>query len=126
MCWISYVLRSNLNINQSLIQLSFSVSGLSGSAGFCNVAIPNELLWCDSLEDWTVVVDAVPISPEVTQDEDYTYIYFSYTHSQKTVYITGTHIIPEFSSAVILTLFMVLSILVIVSAKKKRLKKTQI
>jgi len=114
---------SNVQINPDTKTISFNVEGTSGTAGFCNITIPKGLLWCDNIEDWTVIIDTTPVSPLVTLDGDYTYIYFTYTHSQKTVYITGTHIIPEFPSTLITPLFMALSIIAIIFTNKKRKNK---
>ena len=116
---------SNVQLDSDTKTISFNIEGASGTAGFCNVTIPKELLWCDGSEDWTVIIGTTPVSPLVTQDEENTYVYFTYTHSQKTVYITGTHIIPEFQANIILPLFLTLTLLVVVVAKKKNLKKTE-
>jgi len=114
---------SNVQLNPHTKTLAFNVEGSSGTSGFCNVAILKELLWCNNPEDWIVIVDTTPVSAEITQDEDYTYIYFTYSHSQEIVYITGTHIIPEFSSLLVLPLFMIAALLAIIASRRKRFKR---
>jgi len=59
----------------------------------------------------------------VQEDGNHTYIYFSYQHTTQTVTIQGTHAIPEFPTALILPLFIILSVIATVFAKKKTYKK---
>lgn len=100
--------------------LSFNVAGLTG-AGFSRVAIPKKLLWTE--DSWVVQVDLVPVTPTITEDDDYTYLYFTYTHSTKTVKIIGTNAIPEFPSATILSLFMAFAMLPIIFLKRRPSRK---
>ncbi len=115
---------SDFNFSQPLKQISFNVTGTGGSTGFCNVTIPKALLWAEN--GWTITVGDQQITDyTLTTDGNYTHLYFTYTHSTQTVVIEGTHVIPEFPSALILTLFMCLSAIAFVFAKKKHPKKTQ-
>jgi len=104
--------------------LKFNVSGEDGTAGFCRVTIPKSLLWVDG--GWTITVGNQTITDyNLQEDGNHTYIYFSYQHSTQTVTIQGTHVIPETPTALIPPLFMILSAIALVLAKKKRLKKTK-
>ena len=104
--------------------IKFNVTGEGGSEGFCRVTISKSLLWVE--DGWTIHVDGEPITDyTVIPDENYTYLYFIYQHSTKTVQITGTHVIPEFPSTMILPLFMVLTLLAVVFAKKKLPRKSK-
>jgi parallel beta-helix repeat protein len=100
--------------------ISLKVTGDNGTVGFCRVAIPKSLLWAD--DGWTIFVDNQPITDYTKFEyENYTYLYFTYTHSTKTVTIKGTHVIPEFPSTIILTIFMLTTTILVVVTKKRRL-----
>jgi parallel beta-helix repeat protein len=89
--------------------VSFNVAGDNGTVGFCRVAIPKSLLWVD--DGWIIFVDNQPITDYTEfEDENFTYLYFIYTHSTKTVRIKGTHVIPEYTSTITLIMFMLITI----------------
>jgi len=97
--------------------LEFNVTGESGTSGFCRVAIPKDLL---KVEDGcTVLVGCRSANYTAFSDENCAYLYFTYNHGTKTVYIIGTHVIPEFPLPFISPLFILLSLLTIILAKKK-------
>lgn len=101
--------------------IRFNVAGDSGTTGFCRVTIPKRMLWVD--DGWTIIVGDQQITEYITlQDEHYTYLYFTYNHSAKTVTIQGTHIIPEFTSSAILPLLMILTIFAVALTKKEFLE----
>ena len=95
-------------------QIRFNVMGETGTAGFCRVTIPKELLYADETE-WAVLVDGNPVTPSVNEDENSTYIYFTYNQSTKTVEIIGTEAIPEFPSwaPLLITLVAVVAAVVV-------------
>jgi len=101
--------------------IRFNVTGSNDTKGFSRVAIPKQLLWVE--DGWVVLVDDEPVVPTVTEDANYTYLYFTYSHSTKTVQIIGTNVVPEFPSALIVPLAMILTMLAVIFAKKKSLKK---
>ena len=76
--------------------IRFNVTGLDGTSGFCRVAIPKELLWCESIYDWIVRVNGTSVPFRIQEYPDYTYFYFTYSHSIQEVEIFGTGVIPEF------------------------------
>ena len=101
--------------------IHFNVTGSSGTKGVCQVAIPKPLLWVE--DGWQVYIDGQPLTNyTIIQDENSTYLYFTYTHSTKTVLIQGSHVIPEFSSTNIIPLFMVISLITLILAKRKHPK----
>jgi parallel beta-helix repeat protein len=106
--------------------LEFNVTGQEGTAGFCRVAIPKNLLWAEDGQ-WVVLVGGVPITNYTSaSDQNYTYLYFTYNHSTKTVQILGTHVIPEFPSTIItLSLFMILSMLALTFANRRFRRKPE-
>ncbi|MDH5375549.1 MAG: cohesin domain-containing protein [Candidatus Bathyarchaeota archaeon] len=102
---------------QSNKLISFDVNGSSGITSFCNVTIPKELL---DGEPWMVKISGL-LAPFVEKEnETHTFLYFNYTHSTKDIEITGTQVIPEFSSVIILPLFMTLSLITVVFVKHKK------
>jgi len=100
--------------------LRFNVTGDDGTSGFCRVTIPKSLLWVE--DGWTVYVGDESVNYKIIPDENYTYLYFTYNHSTKTVVIQGTHVIPEFPSFLILPLFMMATLLAIIASRRKRFK----
>ena len=96
--------------------IKFSVSGTLGK-GFCQVAIPQSLLWVED-GDWEVLVGGESVDYTIIQDGNTTYLSFIYDHSTKTVQIIGTHVIPEFPSAEILPLYIAVMMLVLILIKK--------
>jgi len=72
--------------------LRFNVTGMVGTIGFCRVTIPKEILWVE--DGWIVLVDGEPVGYTLIGDANYTYPFFTYSHSTHEVRIIGTHVIP--------------------------------
>lgn len=107
-------------------RISFNVAGPSSTTGYCYVTIPKEFLWCDSPEQWQVWVNNTLINDrKVIENSNYTYIYFTYSHSIQNIQIVGTEVIPEFPTwvSMLLTLLVLTGVIVIY---KRRLPKTSI
>ena len=105
--------------------IRFNVTGENGTRGFCRVTIPEDLLWVEG--GWTVYVgDRLITDYTKISDENYTYLYFTYNHSTKTVQIIGTDVIPEFPSAMLLPLFIFATLTATTLLKKKRKAKPQL
>jgi len=112
------------NPSPDLPSINFNVTGESGTSGFCRVTIPKELLWVE--DGWTVYVgDELITDYALIPDQSYTYLYFTYGHSTKTVRIIGTHVIPEFPSTIILTMFLVITVVAVAFAKKNFSRKNE-
>jgi hypothetical protein len=107
---------SNFNFNESLKKISFNVTGPTGNVGYCNVTVPKDLL---RGEPWTILLNSTEWTTlcSITGNDTHTFIHIPYTCSTNTVQITGAWVIPEFPQ-VILLLFMVLSIIALILAKK--------
>jgi parallel beta-helix repeat protein len=104
----------------------FNVTEENGTAGFCRVAIPKDLLWAVN-DDWMVTVGGSLIGNwTIIPDEDFTYLYITYTHSTKTVQITGTDAVPELPSITLLALLIFFLTLAAIYTKRKLPKKTRI
>jgi len=113
----------NLTFDQPLRKILFHVAGTSGTMGFCNITIPKKLLWCETPMDWVINIDGNTISYEATETETETHIYFTYSHSIKTIEIIGTHVIPEYPSILtLLLLFTASSIAAMLSKKREKQK----
>jgi parallel beta-helix repeat protein len=87
--WINIVSNSTISdfhFNPDEAFIMFNVTGDSGTIGYCKVAIPKQLLWTEN-GLWNVLVDGTPITPKIYEDDNSTYLYFTYNHSTKTVEI---------------------------------------
>ena len=76
-------------------QISFNVTGPSGTVGFCNVTIPRQLLWADPPEAWLTEVDGTRTTSTIVENATHTSLSFTYTHTTHTVKITGTSVIKD-------------------------------
>lgn len=74
--------------------LSFNLTGTDGDTAYVNVTIPIGLMNSPA-GNWTVNVNGVPVTPQVTNDTTNTYLYFTAHLSEEPVTIIGT--IPEFT-----------------------------
>ena len=121
---------SDFNFDQDKKMINLNVTGPGGTDGFSRVSIPKKLLWCESLEEWRVHIIGIELpigwKPTILEDDNYTYIYIPYWHPASysvPIQIEGTYAIPEFPPAILLPLLMILSIIAVVFAKKKRKTK---
>jgi len=111
----------DFNFNKEEKQITFNITGPEGTTGYCNVTIPKALLKAEPYWNWTILLNGVNITQYATilENENYTFIYFTYIHTTKNVQIIGTWVVPEFSSAMILPIFMILTVLSAVFVKRK-------
>ena len=105
--------------NQSTKQISLSVSGSNGTSGFCDVTIPDDLLW----GSFSLNLDGFPLVEDVdyTQTHNSTYYNFHITYSDSAhmIEIVGSDAIPEFPSWIILPTFMVATLVAAILYRKK-------
>jgi len=104
--------------------LRFNVTGEDGTAGFCRVTIPEDLLWVQDGQ-WSVLVGSEPVNYTIIPDENCTYLYFTYNHTTKMVIIQGTDVIPEFPSNILLLIFLMLATASLILTKKIRYRKAK-
>jgi hypothetical protein len=97
--------------------IRFKVTGEDGTAGFCRVLIPKDLLWVK--DGWAVYVGGQQVNYTIIPDENYTNLYFTFPHSTKTVEIQGTHVITELPSFLIIPLFITTTLLVAILYRRK-------
>jgi len=113
---------THLVFNQTQAQISFNVTGSNGSKGYCNITIPKDLL----KGPWTYTMDGeTPSVMDISEDENAThsFIYFTYIHAGTfRIAIQGAWVVPEFPSTIILTIFMLTTIILIVLTRYRRLK----
>jgi len=99
--------------------ISFNVTGPEGTTGFCRIVIPHALL--DG--NYTILIDGLPPIMEKElplSNSTHAYIYFTYSLTTHEVII-----VPEFSTTMILTLLIILSLSVACLARKVNPEKKQ-
>ena len=125
---------THFNYNQTLNQISFNVSGDSSTLGYCNITIPKTLLK-DSPE--RITIDDMPTFNFIlTENITHFFLYFIYTHPNiQHIVIQGTRgapvvtltsvvtLISEFQLALILPIFIVVSMIKIILVKRRLSKK---
>ena len=114
---------NNFNFNPGVKTISFNVEGPAGT-GFCNVTIPKSVLYASS-GNWTVKIDGVTLPPSnftVTENSEYAFIYFDYPHSQHSIEITGTTIVPEFQPNLLAPLLAAITLATLLITVRKRRK----
>jgi parallel beta-helix repeat protein len=112
---------TDLNFDQASKQLSFNVSGTSGTTGLCNITVPAELM----SGDFTLYLDDAPLVEGVDYTESYngTHYVFSvtYMHSSHSMDIFSTDVVPDFACCLLLPFLMCLTLLGF--ALRKKLKQ---
>jgi len=106
---------SNFQLNKTQRIISFNVAGPNYTVGFCRVTIPNIIVQDLWQNKYTVLVDGIPQTTNNWTDNTYTYIYFTYLHSQHEIVI-----IPEFPLILILPLLIITTVI-----KKKLINKRE-
>lgn len=107
----------NFNFDQPNRKISFNVYGPSNTIGFCNVTIPNTLLW----GDFTVLVDGDPPTTLVRRDNA-THTSLRFTCEllgNLNLQVISEHVIPEFqTSTPILLIFVILTFTMVIYKRK--------
>jgi len=95
-----------------VILIEFNVTGEQGTTGFCRVSFPTAMM----NGTYYVFVNGteIPYTLLPCSNADYSYLYFTYTHSTE-----GVIIIPEFPSFLVLPLFMLFTMLSVVLIQRK-------
>jgi len=105
--------------NQSEKQISLYVSDSTETSGFCDVTIPDDLLW----GSFSLNLDGFPLVDDVdyTQTNNSTHYNFHITYSASVhmIEIVGSDAIPEFPSWIILPTFMVATLAAAIIYRKK-------
>jgi len=112
---------SEFRFNDVAETISFNVSGEDGTLGFCRIGIPNIVILDLWQGNYTVLVDGEqPLATRNWTDGTYTYIYFTYQHSEHKV-----EIISEFPTWTPMLLILIV-LMVVVGIYKRRLLKIPI
>jgi len=102
--------------------ISFYVSGQSGTAGFCRIAIPKSLMDCpEGLDTWMILVNGTDVSSMCNKWKNgaHTFIYISYNHPIQRVEIESTWVVPEFSTWISMLLIFIMFTVVIAIYKRR-------
>jgi len=106
---------SNFQLNKTQRIVSFNIAGSEYTVGFCRVTIPNIIVQDLWQNNYTVLVDGnLPLMTSSWTDITYTYMYFTYLHSEHEVVI-----IPEFPVAIILPLFIIITLCTVISRRRR-------
>jgi len=101
--------------------LRFSVINPDVTSGFCRVTVPEGLLGTSDV--WTVKINDQTVTPNIMEEGENTYLYFTYGHGTKIVEIRGKEATPEFLIWIpILLILIVLAVAIVLY--KRRLSKT--
>ena len=98
--------------------MTFNVTGIQGSVGFCRITIPTAMM--NDTYHVTVNGTEVPYNLLPCSNANYSYLYFTYKHSTEQVVI-----IPEFPSFLILSLLMISTLVAIMVFRRKHNVQTQ-
>ena len=113
---------SDFQFNPDFKQISFNVTGPTGTVGFCNLSIPENILW----GDFSLYMDGYLLVENVdyTQTHNRTHFIFhiTYIHSSHKFEVKGTEAVPELSHFLTLILLMVTA-LIVALAKKRSFRK---
>lgn len=107
---------TDLTFDTTNTELSFNVTEVSGTNGYVTATIPKDLLSAEG--DWIVLADGNPVTFSFWDDENKTYLQFTYESNTKTIEIIGTTAIPEFTSWIILPLLLTSTLLIIFCRRK--------
>lgn len=95
---------SEFQFDSAAKTVSFNVTGQTGTGGFCDIAVPKDLVWGTI----TLYKDGLLLSEgtDYTRTDNSTHyiLHIAYSHSTHTIEITGTYAIPEFPTILILPL----------------------
>ena len=106
---------SDFTFNKTQKQISFKLSGETSTTGYCNVSIPNNFL---EISPWFVTINEELQDYSLYQNSTHTSLYFNYIHlGNLQVGIIGGGIIPEFSTFLVLPLFIITTLFTIAIAR---------
>ncbi len=110
---------SDLTFNQAEASLQFTVDGITGTTGFCNVTIPSELMsgTFSIYKDDMLLIENL----DYTQAFNGTHYHFSitYEHSTHIIEIVSTTVIPELTSLALLLTFIIATITMFIVNRRK-------
>jgi exo-1,4-beta-D-glucosaminidase len=111
-----FVLDGTYAANDFRGEINFSVTGLAGTAGFCNITIPKDLMKGEP--EWLILVDGISATYHLSENETYTCLYFEFADNTHIVHVHGTWAVPEFLTFAS-TLLLIIATISAVEARKK-------
>jgi len=114
---------SSMGFDTTNQTLSFTATGADGTKGYAKVTAAKSLV--PNLALLSVHVDGAEYNYTVTDADDSWVLLFAYDHSAHLVEIRLDSTIPEFPSLLVVTLFMIGTVLAVI-AYKKRAKSTKV
>lgn len=107
------------SLDQNLKEIIVDITGQTGTTGTCEVAIPKNLL----AGNISLYLD----SNALLENSDYTHtsnsthdIYsISYVHSDHTIEIRGTEVVPEYGALMVIPMFSAATLLVTIAARRR-------
>jgi len=98
---------TGFSFNKGSKTITFNSTWADGTASFSNVTIPNDLLG----GPYIVVVDGNDATPtDQPTNDTHSFLYFTYTTSTRNIIITGTIVVSEFPTTLLLPIFIVITI----------------
>jgi len=110
---------SSFNFDAANQEITFDVNGPADTTGYFNVSVPTGLL---SGSGWTVLLNGTDVTSEavITENQTYTSIYLSYTHSIHSVQLIGTDAFPEYPATTALPILALAMLPLLMLAVKRR------
>ena len=112
---------SDFAFNMTARTISFNVTGMEGSRGFCRITIPNSIVQSQWSSGYSVMINGTRWPFRNWTDTENAYIYVNYTQSTQRIVIVP---VPEFPEAIMIAI-MVIPVTLAVTATKK-LKRTKV
>ena len=109
---------SDFAFDRSHNQINFTISGETGTTGYCNVTIQVPHLG----NPWNVQIDESYWSYNYYSNATHTSLYFKYSHPdtlQVTIMGTRRMLIAEFAPEIVLPMFIIATLLAIIISKRK-------
>ena len=114
---------SEFIFSQTAQQISFNVTGPTGTIGCCEIAIPLEL----QSGEFSIYLDEMLLLKDIdyteTSNSTHTIFNITYEHSTHAIEIFSTTVIPELTSLVTLVTFITTTMTVLVYGKKSSRKR---
>ena len=114
---------SEFEFNVTAKAISFTVTGQTGTSGFCDVAVPKDLIW----GTLTLYKDGLLLSEgaDYTRTDNSTHCIFHIADSpsRPTIGSSGPYAIPEFSSLITILPLLVSAMLLVFLVSKRRLSR---
>jgi hypothetical protein len=113
------------NYTDGTASLTFNVTSFDG---FCNVTVPNDFMWSNPLDNWTITVDGLaPQSKSITYDSANAYLWFNWSTAGNHVIMLKstnvTNVVPEFAATSFMLFLMATTLIVTTAATVLKRRK---